>query len=79
LQELVNKKIADHNTYYNLAAINSRIGDCKKSIDYLNKAIEEDTHHAITRSYVLHDVDFASMSNSAKCEAEWGTILNKLH
>lgn len=79
LQGLIDKKIADHNTYYNLAAINSRLGNCKAAIDNLKLAADADVHREIARTYILHDDDFASMSKSSDCSQDWEKSLSQFH
>jgi hypothetical protein len=75
LQGLVDKKIADHNTYFNMAEISARLGSCQLAIDNLKLAAQEDAHHTITRSYISKEEDFSLMSKSPECSSQWSAVL----
>jgi tetratricopeptide (TPR) repeat protein len=75
LNDLVAQNIADHNTYYNLAAIRARSNDFKASLEYLRKARLADRHHDITQNDLRVEPDFTNLSKSPEFHGEWEEVV----
>src|SRR6516164_8086822 len=78
LKRLIDEKLADHNSYYNLAVIYARAGNCKDAIENLTIASKEDKHHAITRKFIteVDQDEFKKIAADKECHEDWERVLN---
>lgn len=75
LNDLVAEGIADHNTYYNLAALYARDLQFEKSLSFLKSAAKLDVRHDITQNYLRNDPDFSALAKDSHYQSEWETAV----
>jgi tetratricopeptide (TPR) repeat protein len=75
LSDLVRNNKADHNTFYNLADVTSRLGEFQEALQYLQRAAQADTQHQITQSFIRIDPDLSALSANPQYHSQWFSAL----